>query len=428
MKKTFSNFKKLMFLCLFTFSFSSTLFAQFPSPPALICNDSYPSSPGLVRFKASNQSPSNFTNAISIVPTEVNEYLYNISHDGEPSTGYWVNTKVYTVTIPFYANELTGKLEISTDSFCNYPASYPNTTNASNWWIQGTINVNGSMSPLGERNYATGNLSIGSHNYIVKSICTGGVGVYGSYSQTCNTQNIRVVVNKMSNPVFNLTTTAFCRKNNLNMYTGYIGFNFFGTYTNVDTRFIIDFSNVLNLSSNYSVALTSIGSTSSGIGANTFNNASSGLYNVKMKFVYTNAVGSVISYTIPSGEYGWNNYSYNKTWNSCINIVKGDPINFTEKSAMPIVDPNNDPESRRKPKKFTYYPNPVNNSVTIKSSDNTNLKSIKIYDNFNILIIDKKVNSETDFQEIDLSKLKFGLYVREVETNGGSSIEKIIKN
>lgn len=427
MKKSFFKLKSILLLNLFVFTFSSNLFAQFPNPPALQCNDSYPMSPGLVRFTASNQSASNLTNAISIIPTETTIYLENISFPGEPVTGYWVTTKVYTVTIPFYDNQLRGKLQISTDTSCNYPANYPNTNNVSNWWVSGTIKVNGNMAQIGISNYATGDLSVGVHNYVVESICTGGVGVYSTYSQTCNTQNIRVVVNRMPIPAFNLTTTAFCRKDNSNLFTGDIGFKFTGTYTNVDNRFFLNFSHV-NPANNYTVPLISIGSTNVANGANTYSSAAFGLYNVKMKFVYTNIIGNSISYFIPTGDYGWNNYSYNKTFTACINKTIAEPVKITEKSMTPITDPNNDPEARRKQKKFMYFPNPVNDILTIKTSDNVKIKTIKIFTNDDLLVSNKTVSSDSDFQEMDISKLKSGLYFLEVETTEGTSIEKIIKN
>ena len=70
--------------------------------------------------------------------------------------------------------------------------------------------------------------------------------------------------------------------------------------------------------------------------------------------------------------------------------------------------------------KFIIYPNPAKNLITLENQ-NSNLKKISIFNNLGQLVLQSKE------KEINISKLKTGIYFVKVETNKGKSIKKLFK-
>lgn len=69
------------------------------------------------------------------------------------------------------------------------------------------------------------------------------------------------------------------------------------------------------------------------------------------------------------------------------------------------------------------YPNPFNDYLKLSTETNLNIKTITIYNSLGQIV---NTNS-SNFEHIDVSKLKTGYYFIEIVTNEGKKIEKIIK-
>jgi hypothetical protein len=72
---------------------------------------------------------------------------------------------------------------------------------------------------------------------------------------------------------------------------------------------------------------------------------------------------------------------------------------------------------------ITTYPNPVQDILTIKNTDTTEITSIKLYDLLGRLVLTKKDN----ISEIDVSHLNSGVLFVEIDTGEGVFTRKILK-
>ncbi len=73
---------------------------------------------------------------------------------------------------------------------------------------------------------------------------------------------------------------------------------------------------------------------------------------------------------------------------------------------------------------LSVYPNPIHSILNIKSS--TVIQSVSIFDINGRIILTKQ--NDSDSMILDTESLSFGMYVLKVNTNEGTSIQKIIKN
>jgi hypothetical protein len=77
--------------------------------------------------------------------------------------------------------------------------------------------------------------------------------------------------------------------------------------------------------------------------------------------------------------------------------------------------------------KFSTYPNPATNSVTVANNDNILLTNIVITDINGRNVKEVKVNNVSE-TEINISDLTSGIYFMNIDTDNGKAVKKIIKN
>jgi hypothetical protein len=77
--------------------------------------------------------------------------------------------------------------------------------------------------------------------------------------------------------------------------------------------------------------------------------------------------------------------------------------------------------------KFSTYPNPANNSVTVSNNDNILLSNVVITDINGRNVKEVKVNNVSE-TEINISDLTSGIYFMNIDTDNGKAVKKIIKN
>ena len=77
--------------------------------------------------------------------------------------------------------------------------------------------------------------------------------------------------------------------------------------------------------------------------------------------------------------------------------------------------------------KFTLYPNPANESFTIKSMNGNEITKIELFDTTGKLLLSKE-NLKSDLQTIDVSTLSKGVYIVSVYSlDGGNYVSKLVK-
>lgn len=307
--------------------------------------------------------------------------------------------KTFTITIPFYSNTLD-LLSLRTD----YPGSCSGSV---------MINVNGANSTYASNSntvlhkwYDIPNLPVGTTYYTVKSFC-GNVEIAGSR------QLIRVVIVKEAAPVLNLNITASCSTNNDGTYNGYINIKGTGTYTNATYLYLKTTAPTTACSSTqFNLPTLGNGAANGSINNSGFFSCNiNGTYTVQLLYKRVNLSGNLIVYTIPSGSYNWTDYSFTKTFRTCLNVA----------------DPIRDLALKNSNIKIT---NPVKDIMTLEiSNDISSYYEITFYD-FSGLIVKKEnitnVNKK-GANTINVQDLKKGIYL--VEINNGKEIlrEKIIK-
>ena len=75
---------------------------------------------------------------------------------------------------------------------------------------------------------------------------------------------------------------------------------------------------------------------------------------------------------------------------------------------------------------FSTYPNPTQDSWTVKSNNTTSISSIQVFDVLGKSVISITPNSTEAI--IDAKGLNSGLYFARVSSDNGSSVIKLIKN
>jgi hypothetical protein len=77
--------------------------------------------------------------------------------------------------------------------------------------------------------------------------------------------------------------------------------------------------------------------------------------------------------------------------------------------------------------KFSTYPNPANNNVTISNTDNIIITNVILTDINGRNVKEVKVNNVSE-TEINISDLTSGIYFMNIDTDNGKAVKKIIKN
>jgi hypothetical protein len=112
---------------------------------------------------------------------------------------------------------------------------------------------------------------------------------------------------------------------------------------------------------------------------------------------------------------------------SCTNVtINGIPevlaVGETEDYTINIVDNLSLDDFNQD--QFSIYPNPSQNVVNIESKNNLNIESVKIFDLFGKLIIEKTQNTN----QVSVENLSNGVYIVEVASEGIIFKKKLIKN
>lgn len=362
-----------------------------------------------------------FLNAQSmrISNTNAKEYSYNAS------------TKTHTVKLPFYENSFTGTFIMLKDgaNYCTSP---------------------GSLLNLNLYNNATGNIianNSNGNNPFVSFPYSFPVGTtYLRLSSSCYIPSqpntpitnivVSVVVTKEPNPILNIVFTPFCQKAKLtNINTGYFSYKATGTASNV-TGLDIKVTKLSNNSSQLFPLSSFLNPPPSNVLIPTtfYSSNTNGTYKISLQYKYNRITSNYPFFTsantvydIPTpNNYGWTNHVWTKTYNTCpITEVPVGPIETGKSSTQDLTI---EVENKSNVKNLKVFPNPTTGTINFEpSSEDIIVKQINVYDTTNLLLFSKEINS-VGKQSLDLSNLKEGIYMLQIETDRGIEITKIIKN
>ncbi|MCZ4320353.1 T9SS type A sorting domain-containing protein, partial [Aequorivita viscosa] len=73
---------------------------------------------------------------------------------------------------------------------------------------------------------------------------------------------------------------------------------------------------------------------------------------------------------------------------------------------------------------FSYYPNPTEGIVNLKSAEN--IEQVSLYNMLGQLVVSNRVDATTS--QVDISGLSIGTYLMKVTVNGQTGTYKVIKN
>lgn len=326
-----------------------------------------------------------------------------VAVSGPTTSGATTN---YTFTIPFYQSNMTGSFNIAYNTiFSCGPGYYKHITlNKTNGtYVSSSDNSNGVSIP-------GTSMPLGTTSYVMKVYCANGAPDLPS--QLLATRYINITVVKEADPSLSLSLSAFCKKNSNNLYNGYIGFNVTGSYVNAsklylsvagtcsqaDTKLTI-LSNNSNLPTNSVLPNQSIYDCN----ANT-------TYTVSMVYRSTTITGQNLVYDIPNGSYGWTDYSWTKTFKSCLNKlepVPNDPVEFKNTTVI--------------------YPNPAREVVNVKLANDEKIISVSILDYSSMVQKRENYKKMTSEQSVEISSLRKGIYMLEIVTDKGVKRERFVK-
>lgn len=318
------------------------------------------------------------------------------------------STTNYTFTIPFYQSSMVGTFSIGYNTiFSCGPGYFKSITlhKTDGTYVSNSTNSNGVSIP-------SSSMPLGTTSYVMRVYCASGGGLP---SQLIATKYINVTVVKEADPSLSLSISAFCKKNKDNLYNGYIGFNATGSYTNASKLYL----SVVNTAGTCSQADTKLTALSNNINLpnNTIINPS-GFYDCNTNTTYTVSMvyrsatitGQNLVYDIPNGAYGWTDYSWTKTFKSCLNKLDpwpNDPIKLKTSSVV--------------------YPNPAKDIVNVKLENEEKIIAVSILDFSNGIQKKQEFKKATSEQTIDVTDLRKGIYVLEIVTDQGVRKEKFVK-
>lgn len=368
------------------------------------CKDQFPSPiPSNYPIKISILNNNQLTNAISFTAG-------NVTLESNGIDTYEVYN--YNLLIPYYSNNFVGTVKITTSSYATY--NIPNQSGTITSLAKLEVN-----SILGTGNTYTSStgLTVGTHNFNAKSKITS-----LTPQRVCSSRYFRVHVIKELTPSINLNFQGFCKLANgqSNQYSGSIGFRVNGTATNISSKLFLSVVNPAGLI--YEIPLTSVAPFNNSAFYDGTNN---GTYTIKLVHKFTNTNGSTVTRNVPVNEIGWQNFSFVKTFAMCSNIG---PRPHKETGKSSTQDLTIEVENKSNVKNLKVFPNPTTGTINFEpSSEDIIVKQINVYDTTNLLLFSKEINS-VGKHSIDLSNLKEGIYMLQIETDRGIELTKIVKN
>lgn len=359
------------------------------------------------------------------------------SYVGE-NTSTWNQTipPTHTITLPFHATSFTGTFTIKKESGSN-----PCTTNP-NFFNMSVFNMTTSTHMA---NNATGNTYV-----TLPSTYSFPIGItflklsWWCYdpSQSNNPVSsivVRVVVIKEPNPNLNIVLTPYCKKNQNNMYNGYIGFTATGTASNINgLEFKVTNQSLPSAIQVHPLSSLIISPPFQIIPYNFHSSNLYGTYTISLQHKYNRIMTNYPSlsyvtttYPIPTtNSYGWTNRVWKRTLNTCVQDIGTGVVGPKAGLGGKSSDPKGliEEVDRSKEHKLIVYPNPTSGTINFEpSSEDIIVKQFNVYDTTNSLLLSKQINN-VGKQTVDLSDLKEGIYMLQIETNKGIETTKIIKN
>ncbi len=320
----------------------------------------------------------------------------------------------YTVSIPFFETELTGNFKITRPVFsCTSPGI--KTMSVNNLNTGAFIANNGSTNTNYVNLPNTYVFPVGTTILRVSSNCynpssPGGVPVV---------YNITVIVNKLPDPVLNITLTPYCQvDNHTGNYTNYFGYKVSGSATNRNgLRFKVVPDNTAacptqtywNLNGSFTFTNNVF---TPGSGFYSCNYAT--YYNVYLEYVYTPyGSNTQVVYPFANNTYGWLNHRWRKTFMTCLPILEEEEEDpRTGKSAQSQI---------------SVFPNPTKDNVTLNIGKEDKLISYTIFENSGFMVKKGKFTTQSNEETINISDLRKGIYLISIETEKTSFKEKIIR-
>jgi len=110
------------------------------------------------------------------------------------------------------------------------------------------------------------------------------------------------------------------------------------------------------------------------------------------------------------------------TYDSPQDGVKYDNISLSAISTLPAYLSVNDFVSS----KFTIFPNPVTDIVTITNNENIGVEQIKVFDISGKTVKSLRFNNENEVQ-LNLGDFASGMYLLHIKTNEGTAVKKVVK-
>jgi hypothetical protein len=346
-------------------------------------------------------------------------------HVGEGGT-----SSTYTITLPFYATSFTGNFTIVQSNPCQGNPFNMNVHNLNTGFIANNVPSNTNVTLPSTYSFPIGT------TYLKVSYWCDYPNPFQGQGITSNL--IKVVVIKEQDPNLNIVLTPYCHtKKNSIIYNGYIGFKATGTASNIN-GLELKVTNPLNLSEFYPISTWLSASPPQLNPIYFYSSNLNGTYTIRLQHKYNRIMSNVgglsyatnaTIYPIPiPNNYGWTNRVWTKTIGSCMqNIDDVKPKeNFVGKSSNPkgLIEE----VDRSKEHKLIVYPNPTSGTINFEpSSEDIIVKQFNVYDTTNSLILSKQINN-VGKQTVDLSDLKEGIYMLQIETNKGIETTKIIKN
>lgn len=330
-------------------------------------------------------------------------------------------TYTYNAVIPYFASELTGTFTLSYGPYTCGSGYYKYITlnTGAGGFVSNSTNLNTVNIP--------GTIPVGFNNYVMRVYCNTAAGLPSILRATLN---IRINVSREVAPAVNLNFSPYCKyvaHSNPQIYSGYIGFNVTGNYSDA-SKLYLRVSNGLGSCPTADYKVTWLHNTNAATAtinptASFYDCQSSTAYTIKLVYKATSVSGTPIEVVINNGDIGWNNYSWTKTFRSCLNKLEPQP-----QDPILVGKNANEIEAFGATKKYNVYPNPTNSDLNILPADGKEIRNAKIIDPSGLVYDSKAFRSAKGEQTISLGHLRPGIYLLEIETNEGTFIEKVVKN
>lgn len=325
-------------------------------------------------------------------------------------------THTYNVVVPYFASDFTGTFTLNYGPYtcgAGYH-KYITLNTGSGGYVSSSMNLNTVNIP--------GSIPVGINNYVMRVYCNTAPDLPSILRATLN---IRINVSREAAPSVNLSFAPHCKyvaHSNPQIYSGYIGFYASGSYANAG-RLYLRVSNSLNTCAlEEKLTNFAFGATTATLSpaVSFYDCAASATYSIKLVYKATSITGNAIVQVVNSGDLGWTDYSWTKTFRTCMNVLE--PIRDL---AFKNVEA---PEELGLTKRFSVYPNPTNSDLNIVPVEGREIRSAKIIDPSGWVYDSKAFRSAKGEQTISLGHLRPGIYLLEIETNEGTFTEKVVKN